>query len=100
MKGLGVIGIDHENLTANPLRLGNSSRVVMGERCVEPLGDRPHWPARRATRPLAGSGASLLSVHRYLIVQPAITYPPLREERGEAGWRKMPCYLDEIGSSG
>ena len=21
--------------------------VVMGERCVEPLGDRPHWPARR-----------------------------------------------------
>ena len=36
-----------ENLTANPLRLGNSSRVVMGERCVEPLGDRPHWPARR-----------------------------------------------------
>jgi hypothetical protein len=46
---LGVIGIDHENLTANPLRLGNSSRVVMGERCVEPLGDRPHWPA--AARP-------------------------------------------------
>jgi hypothetical protein len=95
-----VIGIDHENLTANPLRLGNSSRVVMGERGAEPLGDRPHWPARRATRPLAGSVASLLSVHRYLIVQPAITYPPLREERGEAGWRKMPRYLDENGCSG
>jgi hypothetical protein len=42
MKVLGVIGIDHENLTANPLRLGILSRVVMGERCVEPLGDRPH----------------------------------------------------------
>ena len=91
-----MIGIDHENLMADPLRLGNSSRVVMGERCVEPLGDRPHWPARRAT--LAGSGASLLSVHRYLIAQPAITYPRLREERGEAGWRKMPRYLDENGS--
>jgi hypothetical protein len=85
-------------LTANPLRLGNSYRVVMGKRCVEPLGDPPHWPARRATRRLAGSGASLLSVHRYLIAQPAITYPRLREERGEAGWRKMPRYLDENGS--
>lgn len=86
-----MIGIDHENLTANPLRLGNSSRVVMGERCVEPLAIGPTGPS---------AGASLLSVHRYLIAQPAITYPRLREERGEAGWRKMPRYLDENGCSG
>lgn len=57
MKVLGVIGIDHENLTANPLRLGNSSRVVMGERCVEPLGDRLHWPARRR---VSAVGSSIL----------------------------------------
>jgi hypothetical protein len=54
------------------------------------------WPARRATPPLAGSDASLLSVHRYLIAQPAITYPRCgkREEKpaGErcrATWTKM-----------
>ena len=63
VKGLGMIGIDHENLTGNPLSLGNSSRALMGERCVEPLGDRPSL-ARSVTRPLTGSGASLLSVHQ------------------------------------
>jgi hypothetical protein len=78
MKGLGMIGVDHEDLTANPLRLGGASRTLMAEGCVEPLGDRPRCP-RRAIRSPPGLGAPLLSVHLVLIAQPAATYPPARE---------------------
>lgn len=39
MKGLGMIGIAHENLTANSLRFRHAARTLMGEGRAEPLGD-------------------------------------------------------------
>jgi len=60
MKGMGMVGVDHKDVTANPLRLRYSSCALIGERRVEPPGDRP--AGRAALLPL-GFGAPLLSVH-------------------------------------
>ena len=83
MKGLGMTGVDRQDVTANPLRIGRASRVLMGERRVEPPGDRRRWAARHATViARSGSGAPpLSSVHRHLIAQPTDTYPPMRDNR-------------------
>jgi hypothetical protein len=60
MKGMGMVGVDHKDITANPLSLRYSSCALIGERPVEPLGDRS--ACRAALLPLS-FGAPLLSVH-------------------------------------
>src|SRR5271163_3308533 len=77
MKGLGVTGVDGQDVTANPLRLRHLPRALMGDRRAEPYSDRRRWAACRA--PLLsppGSGAPLSSVHQTLIAQPDDAYPP------------------------
>ncbi len=80
MKGLSMTGVDGQDLTANSLGICRAPAALMGERRVEPPGDRRRWAAYRATLlPQPGSGPPLLSVHRHLIAQPADTYPPSPE---------------------
>ena len=80
MKGLGMTGVDGEDVTANALRLGRAPGALMGERGAEPHGDRRRGAACRATlRPQSGSGAPLFSVHRDLIAHPADPHPSPRE---------------------
>ena len=64
MKGMGMVGVDHKDVTANPLRLRYSSCALIGERPAEPLRDRSCRPACRAALLPLGFGAPLLSVHR------------------------------------
>ena len=63
MQGMGMTGVDHKNVTANPLRLRYSSCALIGKRRVEPPDDRPRRPALRAAVLPLGFGAPLPSVH-------------------------------------
>ena len=80
MKGLRMTGLHRQDLAAHPLRVGDASAALMRERRAEPSGDPRRRAVCRATLlPQPGFDAPLLSVHRGLIAQPAITYPSSRE---------------------
>jgi len=79
MEGLGMTGIQGQDLMANPFRLGQPARALIGERAAEPSGDRRPRVARR-THLLCwpGLGPALLSIHHGLIAQLDDAYPPWR----------------------
>ena len=61
MKSLSMTGVDHEDVTTNPLSLCYPSRAPISERRAEPLRDRLHGPACRVSLPSPGFGAPLHS---------------------------------------
>jgi hypothetical protein len=67
MKGLGMTGADHKDVTTNPLRLRRAAGTLVLERRGESVRDRPRRPASRASLPSLGFGAPLPSVRWHLI---------------------------------
>src|SRR5215469_17887070 len=70
MKRLRVAGVDRQDLAADALRISSAACTLMGERRVEPLGDRRRSAADHSTVTKPGFSAPLLSVHWALIAHP------------------------------
>lgn len=71
-RGLGLTGVNGQDLTANSPRIDSPRRALIGRRRIEPSGGRRRWVrVARSSSAKRCSGALWFMVSRGLIAQPA-----------------------------